>query len=87
MSRLKEAFQIITDALSDKEYAVLTAKQHIADLEKDNAQLRAEIERLRAGLNSALDMTESFASGAGFSASGAAEFLRLRALALPKPPC
>ena len=45
------------------------------------AELRDEIERLRAALNTALDMVEAFASGPGFSTSGRKEFDQLRALA------
>jgi hypothetical protein len=44
-----------------------------------------EIERLRAALRGALSMVDSFASGAGFSHAGWAEYERYRAALEPKP--
>lgn len=39
-----------------------------------------ELEKLRAALKDALAMVETFASGAGFSSAGGAEFNRLKAI-------
>lgn len=55
---------------------------------EDNERLHAELEAMRAdkaellaALREALAMVETFASGAGFSYSGRAEFDRLAAIA------
>lgn len=44
----------------------------------------ADIERLRAALCGALSMVDSFASGAGFSTAGRAEYESYRAALEPK---
>lgn len=70
----------------DEEIAKLTKERDFATAAhdgqvQDKVFIAAEIARLRAALNDALAMVLAFASGAGFSASGAAEYDRLKVVA------
>jgi hypothetical protein len=60
--------------MSDETWGTVYRMERDKALGDDPESLRADNERLRAALRGALRMVEDFASGAGFSPSGRAEF-------------
>ena len=60
-------------------------REHIAALQLVATAHEPEVERLRAALQGALSMVDSFASGAGFSTTGRTEYESYRRALEPKP--
>lgn len=86
--RLAERCARAEAALEAKDAEIAKAKEDRAAYERWTAEIKDAVEalraanvKLRAGMTDALAMILAFASGAGFSASGAAEYDRLKAIA------
>ena len=63
----------------------MTTLKAMWDADDEKAKLRADNERLRAALQGALSMVESFAQGPGFSVAGRNEWLNYRRALEPMP--